>query len=528
MSENTPKNKKIDPTPSLANTWLQGESILINYTYPNSIIDGYQKEGGTGSTYTITGDYTDTFTSAGYYKLYFNTAGTPFFDNSQFSSPSDQGEAYVIASITAKLDGKLIVDGRATASYATVSSANYNAQAAVSISEEYRDANNKLTVAFVAQSARIDSSTYSVAFQIFALNRQTLLWDKIYVTQQSTSIDTGAFSYIYIYLQQIYYAPNVYSEIVRSEYILSNSNAIIHRIVIQIYDYSVISIIYSSPEWNLTAISPSASFFYNSSSGWTVTYGALSTYTLTFVSGPGWGVDYRREPYILGISQEYEYRFEGNTKLKERSDSSYGYDSYALNTSIVQDGIYSLRVSDSDTNPEQILLPELPAGEYYISFGYYWDTVAPSWSITPRLANYKSTTTDPYIELDLTPNRWQTAYTLFKITDSLNRDNFDFNLYFSMSQSSGVYTLYIDSIRIYTANPDIQTTGYNSYTLSTTMSYWNPYGLFPASQVDVNLELRDRTANTAIQNWGGVTDVNGYYSVIFQGSLDQREYEIRS
>ena len=93
----------------------------------------------------------------------------------------------------------------------------------------------------------------------------------------------------------------------------SISDNTVHQISVQNFDYGNDIAIFAPLSWNLTSMSPTAPLIFDPvSNSWNISYTVPTTYTFTFVSGSGWGVDYERQPYILAIDEYSSYSFEGS------------------------------------------------------------------------------------------------------------------------------------------------------------------------------------------------------------------------
>ncbi len=163
---------------------------------------------------------------------------------------------------------------------------------------------------------------------------------------------------------------------------------------------------------------------------------------------------------------------------------------------------------------------QLEPGNYYVSFAYYLSYLEVNFRMGYKdsdglwVYDVISDTTSPL-------NRWYQYFGYVEIGtgDTVN---------FALVANSGNVSFILDNLQFYSANPRISTIGYSQYQISSTFRYWDGRQNPIASNINANIELRDRTSNSIINRWTGITNSNGMFSTIYSNSIQEKEYELRA
>ncbi|MHA1447815.1 MAG: hypothetical protein ACTSP4_00140 [Candidatus Hodarchaeales archaeon] len=252
-------------------------------------------------------------------------------------------------------------------------------------------------------------------------------------------------------------------------------------------------------------------------------------YDIYFYSGVGFGRDYTREAQLVALkdsSNDYlqNIGFEGSYSDWKNHYTS-PFDSIALNTTIVSEGAFSLRLEDSDGSNDYLHLSDsedsgmnydsIPSGYYYISFDYYVEsTTAGAFRFEWYDGDFQSITLETS-----TTDRWITQYVYIHVVDS----TYHIVRFFGTSWSG---ILFIDDFKIWKSSVEAKTTAYSETEFTATFIDWNTYQT--VSNLDVEFDLRDRTADSSVDTFSTTTDSSGKATWVWKGHLDSKEYEIRS
>ncbi len=341
-------------------------------------------------------------------------------------------------------------------------------------------------------------------------------------------------SYSYIYktvlkVDYVYLKGDNLEENIRSEYKYSSPTILNHQLEIKTNINGEELHVFTPLSWNLTTISPEVTYVWdNTNKYWVINTWYPTTYTITFISGDGYGVDYQRKPQLLAlreVSSDYlqDISFE-NGKWSDdwKEYSGLGFDTVSLDTSIVFDGSFSVKLGDTDSSTDIFeLLENLSPGYYYISFNYYVETWV---SGTLQLKLYTNRGNE-YPSLDTTVlNRWQSFFYYYHVDQEPTGASTNFQIQFS----AGIGTIYFDNFKIYRSSSQLQTVGLNQYEISGILRSWDNRQNPPMPNSLVQVQLRSRTENTLVKSWHDVqTDSQGVFSVTYNQELEQKEYEIR-
>ncbi|MEW5821822.1 MAG: hypothetical protein AB1782_16630 [Cyanobacteriota bacterium] len=311
----------------------------------------------------------------------------------------------------------------------------------------------------------------------------------------------------------------------RSEYRHISQDQFEHKVILTALDVSAVANMDIPLSWNYSYSNPVSDYVYSETSYY---YNfTVKTYDITvfFLSGSGFGRDYRREKQILAIEDVTE------TYLTVPSfETGYSNDwkdtnanlSPALNYTIVKDNTASIKLTSAggtyfDNSPNK-----LSSGYYYITFSYYFESAPASFRLyyyTTSWGSYTSIT-------ELTTNRWHT-YTVYY---NINGYTSNMNLQFYFGTGSAV--IFLDNFHIYQVSTGVESqideNGDSFTQFSSTFNYLTSYGLYPASYENTTLYLYDRTSQTQIDYYTALTDGNGAITWNWYGRFDQKEYEVRS
>ncbi len=261
----------------------------------------------------------------------------------------------------------------------------------------------------------------------------------------------------------------------------------------------------------------------NNNYNYTAIYGGAD-YILTAYSGVGYGSDYIRQKQILAIEDvTLDYiqspGFESGTNEDWEERPSYLFDSISINTSIVYDGSFSLRLSDNDVSHHKLQTTfAFDSGYYYYSASIYIEAFS---GTDLYFQNYNGSSWNT-VSIDTTLiNRWQTIFWYAQIEDTDTADN----TMLIFDSASGV--VFLDNFKIWKASGSVETIGYQQYEFSASFLTWDGYLNLLLPHIDVEWSLRDRTADTEIISKTLTTNEFGIASYTFKGTLEMKEYENR-
>lgn len=317
---------------------------------------------------------------------------------------------------------------------------------------------------------------------------------------------------------------------IRSELQYGDADQKIHTLDIDVFDYRIPLAIYSPMAWNLTSITPSASYTWDDANKyWYIANTVPTTYSIIFQSGPGWGVDYPRQSNIVALNDiSSEYLQSSGLESGEiiglgynHPDSTYTLENLEIKTDIVSGGSFSLFLENTvGSTGGGYWFNELDEGEYYISYDYYLTAIGSGGSF--RFDAFTDTWTGGWRN---SPN------------DILNRWHKDF-FSFDTKGTFSTYTnlelfvftdteLYIDNFKIWKASGQQSNLELSEYEFSSQFIYWDGYQNPVATNIDIEWSLRERTVDTKIISKSLKTDSSGLVSYNFKGGLDIKEYESR-
>ena len=324
-----------------------------------------------------------------------------------------------------------------------------------------------------------------------------------------------------------YSTTSIYSNVL-SKYKYSSSTIMVHELELQPAFAGSTMRIYSPLSWNFSSSTPGVNLVWDDTNQfWYFSNVETITYVIRFISGDGYGVDYARKPQILAISDyssDYTQRgFESGTfDGWSIYNSATQPDSFELSTNIVFDGSFSARITDSDSAGAGIGIL-VDDGYYYVAFNYYVQTATQYFKFYYYDGSWKSIDLDRSVK-----NRWISFFYYIHVDGSYTYDLSTVNVAFYELAGTGTLDVYIDNFRIYKPSTQIRTDGLDEYTISGTLRSWDNRQNPPMPKSNVQIQLRDRTANTLVRSWSDVaTDSSGVFSVTYSQSLQEKEYEIR-
>ncbi len=278
----------------------------------------------------------------------------------------------------------------------------------------------------------------------------------------------------------------------RSSYRYVSSTILEHSLILDSLDYGSTLWIYAPNSWNFSSINPKANVSYDAGGYWVVKNTYPASYSILFLSGDGYGVDYKRKPQLLAI-EDVSSDYMKNPDFETGSYSEWvnsGFGTVALDTSIVFSGSFSLHLSDSDGSTDRFYTT-LDDGYYYFAFSYYVVT-APTTLYFEYYENGMQ-----YITLDTSvQNRWIQYFGYVHIAGKEGGSNANFGFRFSASSGD----IYVDSIRIYKPSTVITTQGLNKYQISGQLISWDNRQNPSAQNKNVQIQLRSRTAVLWLEN----------------------------
>ncbi len=303
----------------------------------------------------------------------------------------------------------------------------------------------------------------------------------------------------------------------RFDYSYTSASSILRRLNLECFNYRIPIKIYT--DYDLASIDPIADTGRDPGDSflWVNNTVPLS-YTLYFTEEA-----YPKFVALIESSNDYltNVGFEGGWQDDWRNKPSEAFANVALNTTIVSEGAFSLRLSNDGTDILDNYQNYLPDGYYYISFSYYLETAPATYF---RLYHREGGAWVYTTLLISTTDRWIYYNEFMHITDHDTTANR--NLLFQMSGAGGI--LFLDNVRIWKSSVRAETAEYSETTFGAQFISWDGYSNPPVPYLDVNFDLRDRTADTSVDTYVTTTDASGVASWIWKGHLDQKEYEIRS
>lgn len=250
-----------------------------------------------------------------------------------------------------------------------------------------------------------------------------------------------------------------------------------------------------------------------------------SLFYVFFSSGNGYGRDNARQKLLVCIDDVsgnylHDGSFEGGWAY-DWSNNTYGLGSrsIALNQTVMFEGASSIRlqgrnaINQFDNTPNLLL-----DGYYYLSFALYIESTPTNYSHF----NWYDGGTFGQLVIDTSIlNRWKQYFLFFHIE---GKDNWNRNIIFSFAKNG---TFFIDAFHIYLANPSAKTISYQKVQFSATLRSWDGRQDPGMPFTNLSMSLHDRTANNEQWKLSLITDNIGYAEYLWDGTLQQSEYELR-
>ncbi|MHA1910377.1 MAG: hypothetical protein ACTSYA_01665, partial [Candidatus Kariarchaeaceae archaeon] len=518
-------------------TWYEGETVKTEFI-PRSktiktIVDEYESSGYVASVDLLTnGGLPGTYVNDNLERNITITGG--LFINRNLTGVYEIETKY--------LDGDFTIDVLTDAHDTTNGHHSIiSISDALTISEEYVSSYGSITVKFISCAdvnfIPLELTSY---LYVYVFNYQDIGWDLLSSDSNIESI-SGSLSLsgdLTLCIDYVNFQPSVIEVNTRSTFKYSSSTQILHEVELINFDTGTEINIYAPLSWNFSSVNPLASVEFSSSSDtWNISSTVETTYIITFISGSGWGVDYARQAQYLAVSDySLDYAQTGFESgdydgLIERTNQLV--DSINLDTSIVSERAFSLRLEDDDSGSAFMLyyplgLTNFEVGDYHLSFDLYIEETQGSENFNFASFNGGSLFT---IDLeDYAKNRWHKFYTFMEMRGTVQYSGMDYATYFLIylsSATTGDTILYLDNIEIWKANPAISTQDYSQSLIEAQMISWDGYLNPSVSNIETTLQLRDRCDNELIKEWALTTDNDGLVQTTFRGTLEQKEYEIR-
>ncbi len=348
----------------------------------------------------------------------------------------------------------------------------------------------------------------------------------------SYDADTAPVSTFEVIVDKLYYKPNDQINDLRSSYSYVSSTQLKHTLIVSNEWTGANISIFAPMSWNFSTVNPIIDVIWNGST-WIASNIPVGNYEFTFLSGDGFGVDYARKPQLLAIqdySSDYVQAFDGFedgsfSEWQPQSGTSE-FSDLKLDTSIVFEGSFSLVLDETLVGGYDSLFmtTEIPDGYYYVSFAYYIESPSATTFTFSYATNGGSAT---LIALDQSiTNRWVQVFYYVHLDGPRNSGGWSW--WFGFEEKGDGLVAYIDNFRIYKASTSISTTGLNQYSIQGVLRSWDNRQNPPMPNSQVQIQFRDRTANSLIAEWQDVkTDSSGAFSVTYTNQLQEKEYEIR-
>ncbi len=529
FSENSETVRETEVT-SYPSEWYEGESVHVKYIYPRLVPDpSMDAHSSFGWVYQKSPDVIVEYREY----LYENDGKICNLVFKTYEESQSYSDRYVmIIDIgSSPREGTLYFNASTYISGGTIDSAQ------VSVSSD-----SGAYVFTLGSANAIDVSPY--------INADGRIYVEFIMRYTTDSTDGSSYydHYAVFNIDQLVFVPKVIESDVRSQYQYQSSTQIKHKLVVENHQPGATIYVYAPLNWNLTGVSPYCGWSYDASEQAWVLSGSIieAFYTLIFMSGDGWGVDFQRKAQILAvqdISSDYLQVSDGfeSGSLGAWSVSDLDPNFYAdlsLDTSVVFDGIFSLKMENTgDAGGDLYFTEVLSPGYYYFAFSYYienWDDGTDYFRVL-----YSDDGAYSWAEwgtLEVIKNRWVQVFGYIHIYsfegDQVAGAYPDWKTQFAIqiydSDGSNTFTVYFDNFKFYKPSTSITTTGLNTYQIQGQLLSWDNRQNPPMQNSQVQIQLRDRTANTLVKSWSNIeTDSSGVFSVTYSQKLEEKEYEIR-
>jgi len=316
---------------------------------------------------------------------------------------------------------------------------------------------------------------------------------------------------------------------IRSEYQYTSDTVVMHKLTIPSVSYAKEVNIYAPTHWTYSSINPSASVS-SVGSDYTIASPTELTYTVLFTS---------THNYFLAledVTSDYltDIGFETGDYQNDWFDIYGQITTEEIVTDISSEGYHSLKISDTDGNfylSSKDIVAKLPIDYYYVSFDVYVES-----SDNSIFFKYYTgsvwTNTDYFYEHTVDSlSRWNKKFFCIEphVIGDVGTGQRNVAIYLA-----GTSVFYLDNFRVFKPSTQIETTDLDEYSISSTFINWDGYQNPTVSNRETYLELFDRTEtswfvlNEPIFQELIITDPNGVATYIYEGSLSQKEYEIRA
>ncbi len=302
-----------------------------------------------------------------------------------------------------------------------------------------------------------------------------------------------------------------------------------HRVLVEIPGYSVNATVEIPNTWNFTRFEGLTSDYSIGSSTNTITlYNTVpQIYDLRSYSGIGFGfntISQKQYLAISDVSSDYlsDIGFEGSWQNDFYVHDTSPVDSVVLNSTIVSEGAFSIRMEDTDGFNDYLQCDFPAKGSWYLSFDYYQESLSAG-SIQVQFMEPDAR----YVTLETETNRWHKFFGYFKSLSS-SYDWWRFRCY----NWQGV--IFLDNVKIWQVNHDTFTSAYQELTMKGTLLSWDGYDNPSVPSETMTVQLRDRTANSLIVEKTDIeTDSSGNFewevdTSSYSALQDSREIEVRS
>jgi hypothetical protein len=507
---------------SYPSDWTLGESVKVDFVYANSFMMPETVD------YLLPDEMVDWFIQdmiiGDLYKLEF-TGGTGF-------NPSTKETIVITMSMKAVSSGTLYYDLDALLWNSTRTGYNHHTlnSNTYAVTDEYMDRDGRINLYFYISFDRNELYWYAGIW-----NSASRAW--YFMINANADPDVADITNIgsdcSIIIDNLYFIPSSDSNHYRSDYRYISEITIDHRIIIKNPSWNTDFHVYAPESWEMQ-IMQDCYYEYDSSNGyWLVneTIGGID-YELMFLSGAeitGSDSITRQAQYLAIEDKSNDYLsnvgFENGWQDDFTNNPAYDYESVELNTTIVSEGAFSLRLEDTVASGYSQLEFLLADGYYYISFSYYVES-NPTGSL--RFYTYDAIAAAWSAVILSTTGRWVNVFQYAHITGYDTQGTTDTNVQFNCYTGTGV--IFIDNFKIWQSSIEAYSSSESeapSTTFLATYHSWDGYDNPVVPNLDVEFDLRDRTADSSVDTYSTTTDSNGQAKWIWQGSLEQKEYEIR-
>jgi hypothetical protein len=490
--------------------WNLGESVHLTYDSPAARIVDFHINPAQVGAYDLT---TDAYASGEPILLTISSNGLGWDilaldDQTTEGTPlNEYVAAYLYVSIPAFGSGSLEFDfeidvwdnaGTLTSNHFSMSETSY------SIASNYIDPDGylRLSIFFYGYCSGVNSYT-KPKIHIESGDSETSIYDP---AAQSGAV--GSLSKIRLTLDKFVFVRDQVEFNTRSEYQVVSPKTNLHRLTVQSYEFVTTIQIHKPIHWNFSHISPNCVV---STSGEDLLLDNVIplTYEVFFTS--------ESEQYlaISDISSDFfdSVGFEGGNDW-----TNANFSTVSLNTTTVQKGTTSLRLSDSDASNDVLTFSQtFTVGYYYLFLAYYFESSAQE--IT--LSFYDAGAWEFLCILDSSSvDRWSFVKVMFNITTAGGGERL------RIRSNSGQGTFFLDSIQIYQANTIVSNIWDEYITIAGIMNSWSPIGiLIPVVSSVINITLQ-YSNETLIQSFQSTTDNDGVFLESIQQVFTDESYEI--